>query len=333
MAACAVWPVLAQPEVSMNRIRTAVAVLGAVALLALTAGCSSGSTDAATTATTEAVTVEASFPATVTADNGEVVIEQRPQAIVSLSPSLTEILYAIGAGDQVKAVDSSSDHPAGTPMTDLSGFRPNVEALGQLEPDLVLVARDRDGIVGTLQQAGIPVLLLEAPAGLDGIYDQIEVLGAATGHPAEAATVAADIRRDIETAIAALPERDSPPTYFYELSDDYSTTTSGSFIGSVLAAMGLENIADGVDPAAGDFPQLNAEFVLSAEPDYVFVVHSDSSVPTVAEVAARPGWSTLPAVVDGHVVVLDTDIASRWGPRIVELVEAVAAVLGDPAQG
>ena len=141
------------------------------------------------------------------------------------------------------------------------------------------------------------------------------------------------MRSEIDATLADLPDFETPPTYFYELSDDYSTTTSGSFIGSVLAAMGLENIADEADPAAGDFPQLNAEYVLSAEPDYVFVVHSDKSDPTVAEIAARPGWSTLPAVADGHVVILDTDVASRWGPRVVELVKAVAAVLEEPTKG
>lgn len=315
----------------MSRFRPATTlVLAAVLVLTVAAvGCGDdeGDSDTESGATSDPTVAGSSFPVTVVADNGDVTIEESPDAIVVLSPSLTEMLYAIGAGDQVIAVDTSSDHPEGTPITDLSGFRPNVEAIGELGPDLVVLGRDRDDIVATLGDIGVPVLLLEAAADLDEVYGQITTLGSATGHTAEAAELVDTMRTDIDELVASVPERDEPLRYFYELSGDYHTITSDTFVGSILGRLGLESIADGVDPAAGPFPQISAEYVLDTDPDLVFFAHGDGSVPTDAEVAARPGWDRLSAVTDGGLVFLDVDVASRWGPRLVELVDAVVAAI------
>ena len=161
----------------------------------------SQSSDAGTATTGTA----ASFPVTVVDDRGEVTLDAAPQTIVSLSPSLTETLFAVGAGDQVAAVDSASDYPDGTPMTDLSGFRPNVEAIGGYEPDLVVVSRDRDDLAATLEGIGIPVLVLGTPHDLDGLYDQIGTVGAATGHGDEAADLVASMRTEIDDAARRRP--------------------------------------------------------------------------------------------------------------------------------
>lgn len=307
-------------------IRLVVALL--VAVTALVA-CGDDDTDptptetTATTATTEATADPSAFPVTVGADNGDITIPDEPTAIVSLSPSITEMLYAIGAGDQVEAVDASSNHPADAPTTDLSGFRPNVEAIGALEPDLVFLARDRDDVVATLEDVGITVVLLEAPETLDAVYAQIRLVATATGHVDAGVAVADEVADQIGDLLADAPDRDEPLTYFYELSTEYHTLTSDTFVGSVLTAAGMQNIADGVDPGAGSFPQLTAEFVLDADPDVILIAHADGSAVDDAELASRPGWSELTAVVEGRVVALDPDIASRWGPRIPELLAAV----------
>ncbi|MDE0804811.1 MAG: ABC transporter substrate-binding protein [Acidimicrobiales bacterium] len=274
------------------------------------------------TSTTSSIP-EPAFPVTVTADNGDVSIAVKPTTIVSLSPSITEMLYAVGASDQVAAVDASSNFPADAPVTDLSGFRPNVEAIGALAPDLVFLARDRDDVVATLEDVGLTVVLLEAPESLVEVYDQIETVAAATGHADAGAQVAGDVESGINALLADVTERGEPLTYFYELTSDYNTLTSDTFVGSLLSLAGLENIADGVAPGAGSYPQLTAEYVLDTNPDVVFIAHADGSVPTDDELAARAGWAELTAVVEGHIVALDPDIASRWGPRIVELLDAV----------
>jgi len=269
------------------------------------------------------------FPVTVSGENGEVTISERPSAIVSLSPSLTEIVFAVGAGDQVIAVDRSSDYPEGAPMTDLSGFRPNVEAIGALGPDLVLLARDRDDIAATLEGVGIQVLVLGSASTLDEVEGQILALGAATGHADAAEALSASAVATVEDLLASAPGSDEPLRYFYEASSDYHSLTSATLVGSILSAAGLVNIADGVDPAAGVFPQLSAEYVLAENPEMIFVAHTDGSVPTLDEISARDGWSDLQAVLAGDVVLLDPDVASRWGPRVVDLAGAIVAALQD----
>jgi iron complex transport system substrate-binding protein len=327
-------------EVSMSHPRRSpVLALLSGLLILLGAACSDSEPDPAGPATSadsaddsadgsvagddEGAVDQATGPVTVTADNGELTFTDTPAAIVSLSPSLTEILFAIGADDQVIAVDSSSDYPEGTPITDLSGFQPNVEAIGALEPDLVMLARDRDGVVGALEAAGIPVLLLESPSGVEEVYTQIETIGQVTRHVQTADDLVTAMQDDIDSLVLAVPLRDEPLDYFYELSGDYHSLTSDTFVGSVMESIGLVNIADGVDGAAGTFPQLSAEHVLGADPDLVFVAHADGSVPTPDELAGRPGWADLGAVQSGNVVFLDPDIASRWGPRLVELVISI----------
>jgi iron complex transport system substrate-binding protein len=306
--------------------------LAATVLVAavLVAGCGDD-TDAASSATKEARAAarNAAFPVEVTAENGDVELAAQPQRIVSLSPSLTELLFAIEAGDQVVAVDQYSDFPAGTPVTDLSGFQPNVEAIGGYQPDLVVVASDRDGVVDALGGLSIPTLLLPSADSLDDVYDQIETLGAATGHADTAGALADHLRVDLDEIAASVPERDEPLRYFYELTEGLHSVTSDTFIGEVLGLAGLSSIADGVDDTAGGFPQLSAEYVLDADPSVVFLAHTDGTGQDPAEVAARPGWSELGAVRNGNVVVLDPDISSRWGPRLVELLRAVVAATSE----
>jgi len=323
-------------------------LLTAVAVLALVATACGGDDDAApttsssttswsttassTTATTTPPTQSAptsaaadAFPVTVNVGNGPVTIAAAPQRIMSLSPSLTEMLYAVGAGDQVGAVDKNSDFPAGAPVTDLSGFKPNVEAIAALTPDLVLVSGDRDGIVAALGTVGIPTLLLPTATTLDDTFAQLATIGAATGHVDAASATVTAMREQIDALLADVPEREAPLTYFYELADDGNTVTSSTFIGNVLSLAGLTSIADPAPDAAGGYLQLGAEAVLAADPTFIFLAHSDGSAPTTDEIAARPGWSELQAVRDGHVVALDSDIASRWGPRVVDLLAAVVA--------
>lgn len=298
-----------------------------VALAALLAACGADTTADTAAPATEASAAAPEFPVSVVADQGTVDIATRPTRIVSLSPSLTEILYAIGAADQVVAVDKFSDHPAGTPVTDLSGFRPNVEAIGSYRPDLVVLANDRDGIVDALANLDVPTLLLGSPAHLRDVYDQITTLGEATGHADDADELADSLRTELQTVADEAPEREEPLRYFYEVSDTYHSVTSGTFTGELLGLVGLHSIADDAPDAAGGYPQLSAEAVLRADPDVVFLAHAGPLNPTPAEVAARPGWDQLAAVREGRVIALDPDLASRWGPRIVDLLGSVVDAL------
>lgn len=306
-----------------TKVHRLVGVLLATTLLVAACSDDDGEDAGDATSTTEPGT----FPITVAAANGNVEIPARPERVVSLSPSLTEVLYAIDAGEQVVAVDKSSNYPEGTPMTDMSGFSPNVEAIGGYVPDLVVLSRDKDGVADALAGLGVATLVLPSADTLEDVYEQIDVLGDATGHPAAADDLVTSMQDDIEAAVADVPEQDDELTYFYELTEEYHSATSDTFIGSVLGLAGLTSIADGVEAATAGFPQLTAEYILEQDPDYIFLSHTDSSGVDVAAVTARPGWSELQAVQQGHVILLPDDLASRWGPRIVDLLETVIAAL------
>lgn len=269
---------------------------------------------------------ETSFPITIDADNGPVEITQRPQRIVSLSTVSTETLFAIGAGDQVVAVDDQSNFPAEAPRSELTAFTPSVEAIAELEPDLVFISFDPGDAVAGLEALGIPVILHGTAATLDTAYSQIEQTGAATGQIADAVALVASIQADIDAAVQATPVLDPPPTIFHEVSFDLYSSTSSTFIGQLYSLFGLENIADPADDDGFGFPQLSAEYVLNEDPDLIFlgdVLYGENAT----SVAARPGWSALSAVQNGTIVELDTDIASRWGPRVPQLVEQISAAL------
>jgi iron complex transport system substrate-binding protein len=288
-------------------------------LLAL-AGC--GQTTQSTQATATPIT-KGPFPATVTAGNGQITLAKRPSRIVSLSPSATEMLYAIGAGPQVVAVDDQSNYPAGAPRTKLSGFKPNVEAITAEKPDLVVLANDLEGVVAGLGKVGVPVLLEPAAAKLDDTYDQIADLGAATGNTAKATEVSAGIKTRLDALVAAVP-KSTNLTYYHELDTTPYSATSTTFIGQVYALFGLTNIADKAPDAAGGYPKLSAEFVAKSDPDLIFLADTKCCAQTRDALAKRPGWSDLTAIKSNHVILLDDDIASRWGPRVVALATAIA---------
>ena len=303
----------------MHHVKRSAAVV-AVALLAVACG-GSDEPEAAPRAP-ETTAEDDAFPVTVEAANGEVEIAEQPERIVSLAPVPTEMLFAIGAGDQVVAVDANSNFPEGVPTTDLSGFEPNVEAIAAYDPDLVALTDDIGSVVDGLEALDIPVLLLPAAEAIEDTYSQIERLGLATGHPDEAAEVVAGMQSDIDELTADLPEVDEPLTYYHELDNTLYTVTSATFVGEVYELAGLENIADAADDGSG-YPQLSAEYLLEADPDLIFLADTKCCGQNAATVAARPGWDQLSAVRNGDVVELDDDIASRWGPRIVDFLRVV----------
>lgn len=277
----------------------------------------------ATTVETAAVSTAVAFPVTIKAGNGPVTLEQRPSAIVSLSPTATEMLFAVGAGDQVIAVDEYSTFPAAAPVTDLSGFTPNFEAIAAHEPDLVIISNDIEDIVATLGALNIPVLLMPAVLTIDEVFTQIDQIGAATGHRTEAAELVELLAADLESIVAGLPIMDEPLTYYHELDPTFYTVTSSTFIGHVYSLLGLVNIADPADVDGFGYPQLSVEHIVSSDPDLIFV--TDCCGESLESVAARPGWENISAVQTGSVVVVDDDIASRWGPRTLEFLASVAA--------
>lgn len=271
----------------------------------------------------------ASYPVTV----GSLTLEKRPERIISLSPTATEMLFAIGAGKQVAAVDDNSNFPADAPKKALSGFAPNPEAIAGYQPDLVIMAaKESDKAVATLKTLRIPVFLAPAATTLIEAYNQIGDLGTLTGHRTEAADLTRRMDAEITKLVKDLPPRSKKLTYYYELDQSLFTVTSKTFIGALFTMVGLENVADPADTTGGGYPQLNQETLIDSNPDMIFLADVKCCQQSAATVKTRAGWAGIAAVKNNQVVELDDDIASRWGPRVVDLVRAITtAVAKAPA--
>ncbi len=324
-----------------NPLRLAAALGAAAVCAAALAGCGSSASSTApvasataTSATTSASTSAAAsagaaaFPVTVKAGNGAVTIKSEPARIVSLSPTLTEDLYKIGAGGQVVAVDSDSDYPAGIPKTSLSGLTPNLEAIARYNPSLVVASQDSGGLVAGLAKLGIPVLIEPAVPTIAAAYAQIQQVGQATGHAAQAAALVAGMRQQIAADVKQAGAAHQALTYYWELSaNPFYSATSATFIGQVVGLFGLKNIADkAAKPADAGYPQLSQEYIVTARPQVIFLADNQAADggQSPAVVAKRPGWAGIPAVRDHEVIGLNDDVASRWGPRIPQLVAEIA---------
>ena len=248
-----------------------------------------------------------------------------PHRIVSLSPTATESLFAIGAGKQVVAVDDQSDYPKRAPRTSLSGYTPNVEAIAGYRPDLVVLSGDANGVVAGLRKLGIRVLLQPAATNLAQAYAEIDQLGAITRHKRGAAVVVARMKKGIAQAVKSVPKRKL--SVYHELDPTYYSATSRTFIGRIYKLFGLRNIADAADSSGSGYPQLSGEYILAQNPGLIVLADTRCCGQSAATVAGRPGWSGLAAVRNHRVVGIDDSIASRWGPRILNFVRAVGEAL------
>ena len=302
-------------------MRRSLLPLTLLVLALVAAGCGQdGSTSGAAAPAGQAAT----FPVTLDTPGGKLTLERQPQRIVSMSPTATEMLFAIGAGGQVTATDSNSNYPKEAPTTDLSAYEPNLEAIAGYKPDLVVYSDDPGDLAAGLGKLGIPALAQPAAKGLDDTYAQLDQLGRATGHLAEAGRLTESMRAEIQKITAgSRPER--PLTYYHELDKNLYTATSSTFIGQLYKQLGMENIADAADKEGTGYPQLSAEYVVKADPDLIFLADTKCCGLSASTVAARDGWEQQTAVRSGGVVELDDDVASRWGPRVVDFLKTVAA--------
>ncbi|HEY2793430.1 MAG TPA: ABC transporter substrate-binding protein [Micromonosporaceae bacterium] len=298
-------------------MRRTPALLAAAALAALSlTACASNATKTAAPAASKA-----SFPATA----GGITVAAKPTHIVSLSATATDMLFAAGAGSQVVAVDTNSDYPSNAPKGTLDSYKPNVEAIAADNPDLVVISDDENKIKESLTALKVPVYVAPAAVTIADTYQQMTDLGTLTGNVSGAAAAIATEKSAISQALAGLHSQATPLTYYYELDNTYYSVTSKTFIGSLFAMAHMTNIADPSDASgkAGGYPQLSAETIIKANPDLIFLADDQCCKQSATTVAARPGWSTLKAVQQSHVIAIPDDVASQWGTRVPQLVTAI----------
>lgn len=304
-----------------------------IAGLVLTGCSSSKTTDSG--AKPSASASSGTFPVTV----ADVTLSAKPTHIVSMSPTATDVLFAIGAGSQVVAVDKNSDYfgdpkPATTPPADIDAYQPNAEAIAAKNPDLVVISNDTNKIKDQLTKLKIPVYVAPAASTLDDTYKQEADLGQLTGHVDGAATVISNEKKQIADLVAKAPARSKQLSYYYELDQTLYSVTSKTFIGSLFNMTHMTNIADPADAggAAGGYPQLTAEAIVKANPDLIFLADTSCCKQSESTVAKRPGWSSISAVGNHHVIAVPDDVASQWGTRVPDLLQAIVnADLAVPA--
>ena len=269
------------------------------------------------------------YPITVKFGGYTTTIAKKPTKIISLSPSATEILYAVGAGSQILAVDNLSNYPANAPVSEISAFEPSVEAILAKKPDLVLLSIDSTKapqIRNALVKLGIPVLMEKAPATLKDVYAENTLLARVTDRQAGAVKLNASMAKSIKD-ILAKAKKSSKIRIFHELDDTYYSVTSNTFIGKVFKSFGVVNIADAAAGADNSgYPQLSAEYLLKSDPQVIFLADAQYGV-TADSVSKRAGWSQISAVKNKKIVELPADIPSRWGPRLVDFYKLIGASL------
>jgi iron complex transport system substrate-binding protein len=247
-----------------------------------------------------------------------------PHRIVSLSPTVTEDLFAIGAGKHVVAVDNQSNYPKRAPRTSLSGFTPNVEAIASYHPDLVFISYNPGSLASQLRNLGIKVVNEAAANNLKQAYQEILGLGRLTGHKRGARAVVHSMRVRLAAIVRSVPASRRHLRVYHELDPTYYSATSKTFIGSIYKLFGFRNIADAAGGTGGGYPQLSAEYIIAANPQIVVLADTRCCGQNYATVAARAGWSSIAAVQHHRVVLANDDVASRWGPRIVQFARTVA---------
>jgi iron complex transport system substrate-binding protein len=268
-------------------------------------------------------------PVTVTDSRGqEVEVVAQVERIVSLAPSNTEILFALGLGDKVVGVTNFCDYPEEAASVEKVGdaMAMNVEKIVSLTPDLVVTISGGDEVVAKLEEADIAVVVLQ-PTDLDTIYETIDVIGRAAGADEAAQALVASMRQRVDAVAAKVKEAGESPKVFYELDGTDAakpwTAGPGSWHDQFIQLVGGENVAGSTDMA---WVQLSAEEIIAQDP--AIIVLGDAAYGMTAEmVAERPGWDVISAVGNGAIFPIDDNLISRPGPRVVEGIEALAAII------
>ena len=265
----------------------------------------------------------AAFPLTITDDAGvEVTIDEQPDAIVALAPSFVEVLFAIGAGDTIVAADQNTDYPPeAEAIPKVDSLQVSIEDLASYEPDLAMLFFDPGGLQDALTDLDIPTVLLATPTTVDGVYDQIETIGEIAGHPEEAADVVTQMQDDIQSAVSGGSAQGI--SIFHELDPALFTVGPGSFPHEVYELLGVTNIAESTGEA---YPQMSNEAVIAAAPDVIILTDADFGE-SAESVATRPGWDTIPAVVDARIYPQPGGLLTHASPRLVEDIETLAGIL------
>jgi|GEM_PF-1461022 len=268
-----------------------------------------------------------SFPVTISSGGYKDTVPTRPTRILCLSASSTQMLYAIGAGKQVVAVDKYSAYPKNAPRTSFTGYETSAEDYLPYHPNLVILAFNENNMVQQLNVLHIPVLVMPAANTIRSADIQMLQLGLATGHYLAAKKQVNKLATTLHQISHRVGNKGQGLTYFIELSPSLYTATSSTFIGSVFSLFKMKNIAGQVKYNS-NYPQINSSFLLKSNPDIVILADTVCCGQTPKSFASRPGYSVLQAVKNHNVYGVNDSVASEWGPHtLVVMAQYLAQVL------
>ncbi len=269
-------------------------------------------------------------PGTYTDDTGRgVTIEEVPQRIVSFGPSITEILFALGLGEKVVGVSDFCDYPAEAQSKAKIGsaYSPSIEKLVELEPDLVFTV-EHEQLNSELEALGMTYIIID-PKDIDGILKDIELIGMVTGTEDKAEELIDSMQDSIDYVLDVVEGAPKVSVFFIVDATDLTmpwTAGPGSFIDALITMAGGENIAA---EAPSAWAQLSIEEVVGSDPGVIIIQTMTGGVPTVTieTLEEHPIWGEMRAVSQGNVFLIDGDLVSRPGPRIVQGLEELARIL------
>lgn len=274
---------------------------------------------------------QATFPVTITDATGEeIVIESKPERIVSIIPSNTEIAFELGLGEEIVGVSDYDNYPAETAEKEKVGnMELNIEKIIALEPDLILSHASRvEGSAESFQQLksiGINVLTVNDAQNFDQVYESFEMIGQATGKTEEANQLIKDMKENIEEIQTKAAEITDKKSVFVEVSPspDIFSTGKNTFMNEMLAIINAENIVDDLE----GWVKVDQEAIIERNPDVIITTYGFYVEDPVAEVKGRDGWKDVTAVKNSHIVDVNSDAVTRTGPRLDEGVEELAKAI------
>tara|TARA_B100000900_G_scaffold160641_1_gene136401 strand:- start:4003 stop:4851 length:849 start_codon:yes stop_codon:yes gene_type:complete len=248
--------------------------------------------------------------------------------IVSLSTTHTEIIQSLGAENTLVGIDAFSE--VDFPVEVIDAYTVTAEELVPLNPDVVIIAFDFNGIVEGLEAQEINYVLLPPARNLDDVYSQITNIGEIVNKKSEASSTIRDMKLEINRIINSSNYQDI--TVYHEIGYSYGiySVNSESLIGEIYNLLGVTNIANSEeDPYGSGFPALSEEMVIESDPDFIVVGHSDY---LNKDLSIRDGWSDISAVQNSRVFFLEDTLASNWGTTTLQLVEVLAATFEESAE-
>lgn len=268
-----------------------------------------------------------SFPITITDDLGhEVFIEERPQRIVSMTPSTTEILFALDLEEAMVGVTEYCNYPEAAITTEkIGGVDAGLEPVLAQEPDLVVcTTMNTKETVERLKELGIPVIVIDS-SSYDDIYPSISLLGEATGQAELAQEIVKSMKKEKEALQEKLALVKEPPLVFYEVWDDpFMSVNKDTFIGELILLAGGKNLTH---DAASTYPIVSIETIIDKNPQVYILPTGHGNIKRMRDIETRPGFEYIDAIIKDQVYFVDQDIISRPGPRVIEALEIFARAM------